>query len=74
LGRIAVVGEQSRVQGFALPGALPVLAETAQEVSAAMSALPDDVTVLVLTTRAADALGGERADFGRDRLIVVMPP
>jgi vacuolar-type H+-ATPase subunit F/Vma7 len=73
MGRIAVIGEQLRVQGLALAGAFAVPADSPADVRAALAALPDDITVVVLTARAADALGERRWDLA-DRLTTVMPP
>lgn len=69
MSRIAAVGEQHRVEGFALAGALVVATEPGG-VPAAWDALPDDVDVIVLTPAAADALGD--VDVGT-RLRVVLP-
>jgi vacuolar-type H+-ATPase subunit F/Vma7 len=70
VARVAVVGEQVRVQGFALAGAQVLVAEDAQAARAAWDALDGDVAVVVLTARAAEALGDGRLE----RLTVVMPP
>jgi vacuolar-type H+-ATPase subunit F/Vma7 len=70
VSRIAALGEAVKVEGFALAGALVLAAEDATDVDAAWTALPDDVAVLILTTRAADRLG-ERLDE-RPRLITVV--
>jgi vacuolar-type H+-ATPase subunit F/Vma7 len=72
VARVAVVGEQVRVQGFALAGAQVLVAEDAQAVGAAWRALDGDVAVVVLTDRAAAALGDELER--RWPLTVVMPP
>jgi vacuolar-type H+-ATPase subunit F/Vma7 len=56
--RVVAVGERSRVAGFALAGAEVVVAEDPAGVRAAVAALDDDVAVLLLTPRAAAALGG----------------
>ena len=71
MARVAVVGEQVRVQGFALAGAQVLVAEDAQAVRAAWRSLDGDVAVVVLTDRAAAALGDE---LERWPLTVVMPP
>ena len=70
-GRVAVVGERLRVQGFALAGAVVVPAEEAAETRAAWRGLSEDVAVVVLTPAAAAALAPVLPD-GR-RLTVVMP-
>jgi vacuolar-type H+-ATPase subunit F/Vma7 len=69
--RMAVIGEQVRIQGFALAGAEVCPATGPDAVRAAWAALGPDVGVVVLTPTAADALVG--APHG-DRLTVVMPP
>jgi vacuolar-type H+-ATPase subunit F/Vma7 len=69
--RIAVIGEEPRVQGFALAGAEVCPATDADEVRAAWAGLADDVAVVVLTPSAAAALATN--PVGR-RLTVVMPP
>lgn len=70
--RVAVVGELTRVQGFALAGALVLVAEDAPAARSAWSSLADDVAVVVLTPRAAAALGDE-LERQRRPLTVVMP-
>ncbi len=72
MARVAVVGELTRVQGFALAGALVLVAEDAQAARAAWSSLADDVAVVVLTPQAAAALGDE-LERRRWPLAVVMP-
>ena len=74
MGRMAAIGEEARVQGFALAGALPVAAGTAEEVRRAWRELPDDVVLVVLTPPAAAALAAEIADPDSTRLTAVMPP
>lgn len=68
--RAAVIGEQARVQGFALAGAVVCPAAGPDAVLAAWTALADDIAVVLLTPAAADVL--ESIPAG-DRLIVVMP-
>jgi vacuolar-type H+-ATPase subunit F/Vma7 len=70
-GRIAVIGETSRVLGFGLAGARALAADDDAAVLAAWRALPADVAVVVLTPRAARALG-KAADANRP-LTVVLP-
>ena len=72
MARVAVVGEQVRVQGYALAGAQVLVAEDAPAVRAAWASLDGDVAVVVLTDRAAAALGDELER--RWPLTVVMPP
>lgn len=74
---VAVLGERGRVGGYALAGALVVVADDDASVRAAWSGLVDDpgcdVAVLIVTRRAAEALPAGFAD--RDRpLTVVMDP
>jgi vacuolar-type H+-ATPase subunit F/Vma7 len=71
-GPVAVIGEQARVQGFALAGAVVMVADDEAAVRSQWASLPADVPVVVLTPAAAVALGHLTADDGR--LIVVMPP
>ena len=72
VGRVAVLGEQTAVAGYALAGALTVCADDAQAVRSAWAGLPDDVDVVILTPRAAEALGSART-ASLQRLSVVMP-
>jgi vacuolar-type H+-ATPase subunit F/Vma7 len=69
--RIAALGEQARVQGFGLAGALVLAAEDPESVRAAWAGLDADIVVVVLTPAAAEVLGDTTAV---DRLTVVMPP
>jgi vacuolar-type H+-ATPase subunit F/Vma7 len=71
VSRIAVIGERTRVQGFALAGAEIRPAADPDDVRAAWAALATDVAVVVLTPAAADALASTPVG---DRLTVVMPP
>jgi vacuolar-type H+-ATPase subunit F/Vma7 len=68
--RVAVIGEETRVQGFALAGAVVCPATGPGAVRAAWAGLADDIAVVVLTPAAADAL--DSTPVG-DRLTVVMP-
>lgn len=72
MGSVVVLGEAARVSGFALAGAAVVVADGDDAVRAACRALPDDVTVLVLTPAAAGALG-DGATLRGDVLSVVLP-
>jgi vacuolar-type H+-ATPase subunit F/Vma7 len=71
---VAVVGERVRVQGFALAGALVAAADDAAAVRSAWAALGDDVAVVVLTPRAAQALADELLAAAGAPLTVVLPP
>ena len=72
VGRVAVLGELYRVQGFALAGALVLVAADDDDVRSRWAALPADVPVVVLTPAAASALADRLPDPAR--LTVVMPP
>jgi vacuolar-type H+-ATPase subunit F/Vma7 len=72
MSRTAVIGEAVRTAGFALAGAVVITAESPEEARAAWRALPADVAVLVLTSRAASWLG-DAPEPPRDVLIAVMP-
>ena len=58
MSRVAVIGQEMRVRGFALAGALVFAAENAAGARAAWRSLPPDVAVAVLTPRAAGWLRG----------------
>jgi len=73
VGRLVVLGEAARVDGFALGSATVIPAEDAIAVRRVWGSLPEDVTVVVLTHKAAEALGSE-ATRSDDVLSVVMPP
>lgn len=74
MGRIAAIGTGSRVQGFALAGALAVAAETPDDVRNAWAALGGDVVLVILTPSAAEALADRIDDPSSTRLTAVMPP
>jgi vacuolar-type H+-ATPase subunit F/Vma7 len=57
MSRAAVIGEAARTGGFVLAGALVFPAEDAGQAHAAWHSLPQDVAVVVLTSRAANWLG-----------------
>lgn len=73
VGRVAALGRQVSVQGFALAGVLVLPVEDDADVRAAWDGLPDDVAVVVLTVAAAEALGTERTSVLHP-LAVVLPP
>jgi vacuolar-type H+-ATPase subunit F/Vma7 len=74
MARAAVIGEAVRTAGFALAGAVVTTAETPEETRAAWRALPGDIAVLILTSRAAGWLGDPASLLSRrDVLVVVMP-
>jgi vacuolar-type H+-ATPase subunit F/Vma7 len=68
--RVAVIGEETRVQGFALAGAVVCPANEPGDIRAAWAGLADDIAVVLLTPAAAEAL--DSTPVG-DRLTVVMP-
>ena len=72
MGSVAVIGEGTAVRGYALAGALVVPADDDEAVHAAWAALDSDVEVVVLTMRAAAALGAVR-EAALLPLTVVMP-
>lgn len=72
--RVAAIGEEVRVEGFALAGAVAFAADDPTAVRAAFAALPDDIAIVVLTPAAAAALRGQRPSRpGREPLTVVLP-
>ncbi len=73
MGRVAVLGEAVRVQGYALAGAVPIVAESPTEVLRAWSDLADDVVLVVLTPAAANALGDTARTPPGALLCVEMP-
>jgi vacuolar-type H+-ATPase subunit F/Vma7 len=72
MSRIAAIGEEQRVRGFALAGV--VVAAVADETAArnAWEALDDDVGLVILTPTAARGLRQELARAPR-RLFVELP-
>jgi vacuolar-type H+-ATPase subunit F/Vma7 len=73
MARAAVIGELTRVQGFGLAGAVVLAADDAAAVRSAWDSLAGDVAVVVLTPRAAAALGDQLERQGWP-LVAVMPP
>ncbi len=71
MGSVVVLGEAGRIAAFALGGAIVTPADDPEAVRRAWDALPDDVSLVVLTERAAAALQGQR--LGHEALRVVMP-
>ncbi|MFH9860418.1 hypothetical protein [Streptomyces sp. NPDC017202] len=77
VGRVAALGERSRVAGLALAGALVLAADDPEAVRRAWRSLPDGVDLVILTPAAAEALGRDldpTVSAGRRRLTTVMPP
>lgn len=60
MGRVAAIGEQTAVSGYALAGVLVLPVEDDEAVRDAWRGLPDDVQVVILTDRAARTLGDVR--------------
>jgi vacuolar-type H+-ATPase subunit F/Vma7 len=73
VSRVVAIGEESRIQGFALAGVTTCPTERKQETCAAWRALSDETAVVILTPSAADHLAGQ-LDRRPDVLTVVMPP
>jgi vacuolar-type H+-ATPase subunit F/Vma7 len=73
MARVAAIGELTRIQGFALAGAVVLVASNPEAVRAAWSSLDQEVAVVVLTPAAAAAIGDEPC-VRRWPLTVVMPP
>ncbi len=73
MSRVAVIGEQGRIQGFALAGVATHPAETDEEARSAWRSLGDEVAVVILTPSAADRLAGQ-LEQRPEVLTVVMPP
>ena len=69
MSRIAVLGEEPRVGGWRLAGALVIAAAGAEALRSAWAALPDDVEVVIATPAAAAA----RGEGAHRRLVVVLP-
>ncbi|MDF3293290.1 V-type ATP synthase subunit F [Streptomyces silvisoli] len=72
MGTVAAIGERTRVAALALAGVTVVPAEGPEHVREAWAALPTDVTLVIVTPAAADALGPEALDGVRP-LTAVMP-
>ncbi|WP_197048866.1 V-type ATP synthase subunit F [Streptosporangium roseum] len=69
MATVAVIGEAVRVTGFQLAGALVFPAEDAEAARTAWRALGPDVAVVILTPKAAIAVG----EVSGGPLTVVMP-
>jgi vacuolar-type H+-ATPase subunit F/Vma7 len=74
VGRVVVLGESVRVRGYAFAGAVPIIAEDPEEVRRQWAGLDGDVSLVLLTPRAAAALGDELEARDRGPLSVEMPP
>ncbi|WP_257232339.1 hypothetical protein [Streptomyces sp. Rer75] len=72
MGRVAALGERTRVAGLALAGVTVVAAEEPDAVREAWRALAPGTELVILTPAAADALGPGPLEGVRP-LTVVMP-
>lgn len=72
MARIAALGEERRIEAFAIAGVDIHDAATDADAVAAWSALAPDVAVLILTPRAHRVLES-RLDERRDLLVTVLP-
>lgn len=71
-GAIAGIGEQALLAGFRLAGVAVHDCESEPEVLRAWTVLPKDTAVVILTPRAAEALGKKLSD-SLSPLTVVLP-
>lgn len=71
MGAVVVIGEQALVDGYALAGAIVMPAEGPAEVRQAWRDLPPTVSLVILTSSAAQALPDELCGAGP--LTAVMP-
>lgn len=69
---VAVLGERPLIQGFALAGGLPLVADTPDRVRQQWENLPAGVRIVLLTPAAAAALSPAR-DAPDAPMTVVMP-
>ncbi|MER7467276.1 V-type ATP synthase subunit F [Streptomyces sp. NPDC097981] len=72
MGRVAAIGEQTRVAGLALAGVTVLVAEEPEAVRQAWQDLPQDVALVIVTPAAADTLGPALLESTRP-LTAVMP-
>ncbi|WP_329316988.1 hypothetical protein [Streptomyces sp. NBC_01262] len=72
MGRVAAIGEQTRVAGLALAGVTALVAEEPDAVRRAWRELPPDTTLVIVTPAAARALDPGRLE-GTGPLVEVMP-
>jgi vacuolar-type H+-ATPase subunit F/Vma7 len=73
MDNVAVIGEEARIQGYALAGATLYPAEDADAVRTAWGTLPAEVAVVILTA-AADAALADRDPTAVRPLVTVMDP
>lgn len=67
-----MLGESVRVQGYALAGAVVMVAESPDEVRRAWDAMPHDTSLVVLTRAAAAVLDAAGVSRRREPLTVAM--
>lgn len=72
MGRVAAIGERTRVSGLALAGVTVLVAEEPESVHRAWQDLPRDVALVIVTPAAADTLGPALLDGART-LTAVLP-
>ncbi|WP_406253809.1 hypothetical protein [Streptomyces chartreusis] len=74
MGRVAALGERTRVTGLALAGAVVLVADDPGAVRRIWQSLPDGIDLVILTPAASEALGLDpAASGGRRPLTAVMP-
>ncbi|SDZ17964.1 hypothetical protein SAMN05216215_105035 [Saccharopolyspora shandongensis] len=73
MGTVVAIGEWARVQGWGLVGVEIRGGEDAAAVQLSWDSLGDDVSVVILTPAAAEALD-HRLDGSALPLVAVMPP
>jgi vacuolar-type H+-ATPase subunit F/Vma7 len=72
MGCVVVLGESVRVQGYALAGAVVMVAESPDEVRRAWDTMPHDTSLVVLTRAAAAVLDAAALTRMREPLTVEM--
>ena len=72
MARVVVLGEASRVEGFALAGAAVIAVDGREEIVRAWTGLGDDTAVVVLTAAASAVL--EDAGIDHDGVLTVVMP
>jgi vacuolar-type H+-ATPase subunit F/Vma7 len=73
MARVAAIGEELAVEGYALAGCVLLPAHNPDEVNSAWQALPPDTVLLIVTQSAANCLADRLAERP-DILTAVMPP
>ncbi|HNV10276.1 MAG TPA: hypothetical protein PKN27_02945 [Propionibacteriaceae bacterium] len=68
---VAALGELARLEGYRLAGAIVLAADTEDDVRRSWAGLADDTAVVLLTPRAADALGTARTAPGAPMTVVL---